>query len=102
MEEINEQEFKQAIESNHLVVVDFFATWCMPCRKMFSILEHVEKQHSDVRFYKVDIDENEGIAKELKIFSIPTIVAFKNGEIVDTSVGLKSVNEINDFVNSCK
>lgn len=102
MELLNEEEFKKAIETDKLVVVDFFATWCMPCRKMFSIIEHVEKQHSDVRFYKVDIDENEEVAKELKIFSIPTVVTFKNGEMVNTSVGLKSVNEINDFINSCK
>ena len=99
---ITKDQFENVINSNEVVLVDFFATWCMPCRKMFSILEHVEKQHSDVRFYKVDIDENEEIAKELKIFSIPTVVAFKDGEIVNTSVGLKSVNEINDFINSCK
>ena len=58
MELLNEAEFKQATESNRLVIIDFFASWCMPCRKMFSILEHVEKQHSDTKFYKVDIDDS--------------------------------------------
>ena len=102
MELLNQENFKEVISSPKTVLVDFFASWCMPCRKMFSILEHVEKQHSDTKFYKVDIDENEEIAKEFKIFSIPTVIAFKNGEIVDTSVGLKNVNEMNDFINSCK
>lgn len=102
MELLNQEKFKEVIFSPNTVIVDFFATWCMPCRKMFSIMEHVEKQHSETRFFKVDIDECEEIAKELKIFSIPTIIAFKNGEIVGSSVGLKNVNEINEFINSCK
>lgn len=102
MEILNENNFENTISSQELTIVDFFANWCMPCRKMSTILEHAEKELKTVKFCKIDIDENEEIAKNYRIFSIPTIIAFKNGQVVDTLVGLKNVNEVVEFANACK
>ena len=102
MKIINEQEFDSAINNSSLTVVDFSATWCMPCRMLKPIMERVEKKVNDVTFYNVDIDESEEIAKRYRIFSVPTLVAFRGGKKIDSLVGLNSNDDIIDFVERCK
>lgn len=102
MKGINEQEFEKAINSKKLVVIDFSASWCMPCRMLKPIMERVETKVKDVNFYNVDIDESEEVAKRYRIFSVPTLVAFRDGKKVDSMVGLNSNDDIIDFVNRCK
>ncbi len=102
MEVIAEEQFDKLINVKKLVVVDFFATWCMPCRMLAPIMERVEKSMQDVKFYSVDIDEGEEISKRYRIFSVPTLVAFRDGKKVDSLVGLNSYDDIVDFVNRCK
>ena len=102
MKVINEQEFEKAINSKKLVVIDFSASWCMPCRMLKPIMERVETKVKDVNFYNVDIDESEEVAKRYRIFSVPTLVAFRDGKKVDSMVGLNSNDDIIDFVNRCK
>ena len=102
METISEQQFDNLINNKNLVVMDFSATWCMPCRMLKPIMERVEAKLVDVKFYNVDIDDSEEIAKRYRIFSVPTLVAFRNGEKVDSLVGLNSFDDIIDFVEHCK
>ncbi len=102
MEIINEKQFDKMIVKKGLVVVDFSATWCMPCRMLKPIMERVEEKLNDVKFYNVDIDESENIAKRYRIFSVPTLVAFREGKKVDSLVGLNSFDDIIDFVERCK
>ena len=102
MKVINEQEFEKVINSKKLVVIDFSASWCMPCRMLKPIMERVETKVKDVNFYNVDIDESEEVAKRYRIFSVPTLVAFRDGKKVDSMVGLNSNDDIIDFVNRCK
>ena len=76
METINE-----VINSNQLVLVDFFATWCQPCKMMHPILEQVKEVLGDrIRIIKVDVDKNEVIANQYRIQSIPTLMLFRQGE----------------------
>ena len=102
MDIINEEHFDKLINDKNLVVVDFFATWCMPCRMLKPIMERVEAKLNDVNFYSVDIDESEEISKRYRIFSVPTLVAFREGKKVDSLVGLNSFDDILDFVERCK
>jgi len=82
--------------------VDFSATWCMPCRLLAPILEQVANKMSHIGFYNIDIDENEDIAKRYRIFSVPTLMAFKQGKIIDSLVGLNSFDEVLAFVKRCE
>ncbi len=102
MDEITEFNFDEVINEDVLTIVDFSATWCMPCRMLRPILERVEAKVLDVNFCSLDIDESEDIAKRYRIFSVPTIVAFKNGKKIDSMVGLNSYDDIMDFVGRCK
>lgn len=102
MDEITEVDFDEIINEDNLTIVDFSATWCMPCRMLRPILERVEEKILDVTFCSLDIDESEEIAKRYRIFSVPTIVAFRNGKKIDSMVGLNSYDDIVDFVNRCK
>ena len=76
METINE-----VINSNQLVLVDFFATWCQPCKMMHPILEQIKEVLGDrIRIIKVDVDKNDVIANQYRIQSIPTLMLFRKGE----------------------
>lgn len=100
MEIINEKNFNEKI-SKGVVVVDFFANWCGPCRMMAPILEDVQKEMGDrVQIYKVDVDDSENLSRQFGIMSIPTIIFFKNGELVNKHIGLwmkdSMIEEINE------
>ena len=88
MKIIKSEEFEKETKKG-TSVIDFFATWCGPCRMMAPILEDVAKELGEkVNVYKVDVDESENLARKYGIMSIPSIFIFKNGEVVDKTVGL--------------
>lgn len=81
-----------------LVIVDFFGTWCMPCKMLAPIVEKVAKDNN-IKLAKVDIDENEELVRKYKIVSVPTLKIFKNGQELSTSVGLISENRLIELIN---
>lgn len=83
----NKNEFEQIINNNELVVIDFFATWCGPCKMLSPVIENVENLIQDVKFIKVDIDQFNDLASQYKIQSVPTLVFLKNGQEVMKSIG---------------
>ncbi len=102
MEILDSSSFDNIINQTQLSVVEFSATWCMPCRMLKPILERVETKLKNTTIYNVDVVDNEEIAKRYRIFSVPTVVCFKDGKKIDSMVGLKSADEIIDFINKCK
>jgi len=77
------------------VLVDFWATWCGPCRMQAPILEHFEAEVGDsVKIGKIDVDEEPEVARRFGIMSIPTLIAFKNGEAADKRVGVQTVEQL--------
>ena len=80
--------FDGLLESEKLVIVDFWATWCGPCRMLSPLLDEVEAEMADqVEVVKVNVDDADEIAMRFRIMSIPTLLFFKNGELVDRTVG---------------
>jgi thioredoxin 1 len=94
--EINLENFdNDVLQNSKLTVVDFFADWCGPCRKLSPILEEVEQELIDkVKFTKINTDNNIDIAKEYQISGIPALLVFKNGELVERMVGLMPKSSI--------
>ncbi len=94
--EINTSNFKsEVIDSDKLTIVDFFANWCGPCRKLSPILEEVQNEIGDnVKFTKIDTDDNIDVAKEYQVSGLPTLLVFKNGEVVERMVGLMPKSSI--------
>lgn len=83
----SEDEFKQAISASNLVVVDFFAVWCGPCKMIAPLLEKFSNDYSNVSFYKVDVDELPSVAQSNEVSSMPTLLFFKSGELVGKVIG---------------
>ena len=89
IEIMTNEEFVKEIKSDVPVVVDFFATWCNPCRLQTPILHEFKEEMGDkVKVLKVDVDQNEKVAYDYQIMSIPTICVFKNGELKEKTIGL--------------
>jgi thioredoxin 1 len=74
--------FDDLIESDGIVLVDFWAAWCGPCRQFAPVFESASEQHSDIKFYKVDTEEERELAARAAITSIPTLMAFRDGILV--------------------
>ena len=98
MEIISEKDFQKTIEKG-LVFVDFFATWCAPCRMMGMILEEVEEELGDsVKIIKVDVDKDEKLARSFGIMSIPTTILFRDGKEVDKHIGLMQKERVTELI----
>lgn len=78
----------EVLESGKPVLVDFWATWCGPCRMQAPILEAFAAEHPEVKVAKVDVDANGELAEKFGIMSIPTLLVFKNGKLAKSAVGL--------------
>ncbi len=91
------EEFDSLI-SNGKVVVDFFATWCGPCKMLSPIMDAVAENSKDITFIKVDTDEQPDLAKRYGIMSIPCIKVFENGKETKSTVGFIDKSELEDFI----
>ena len=96
---IKEDQFEEEVlKSDIPVFVDFFATWCGPCKMMAPILEQLSNEKTDVKFAAIDVDEAEGLAIKYGISSIPCMIYFKNGEEADRLVGAVPKQKIEEVV----
>lgn len=94
------QEYDTLIKENELVIVDFYADWCGPCKMLSPVLEEVEESKAtNALFLKVDTDRFIELATRYNIRAIPTLLLFKNGELVNTSLGYLNKNQVLSFIN---
>lgn len=95
--QFNDQTAKEAIASGKVVVIDFWATWCGPCIKLGPVVEELAEKYGDrVTVGKLNIDENDEIASENRVRNIPTVLFFKDGEMVAKSVGLVKLADLEE------
>ena len=93
--------FDELLQSEKLVIVDFWATWCGPCRMLSPLLDEVEAEMEDqVEVVKVNVDDADEVAMRYRIMSIPTLLFFKNGAMVDRSVGAMPKSALVDKINA--
>ena len=99
MEHLTAQNFKETIEnSDKPVLVDFWASWCGPCQMLAPIIEELDVELTDVLIAKVDVDQEQSLAMDYKVVSIPTLLLFKNGEAVERMVGFHNKDEITELL----
>lgn len=98
---VSEENFEQEVlNTNKPVLIDFYADWCAPCKRMGPIVESVAEEVSDnVKVFKVNVDEENNLAMQYGISSIPTLVFIKNGEVIRNLVGLRDKEELVEFIN---
>ena len=86
---------EEVLKADKPVIIDFYADWCGPCRMMSPIIDEIEEEKADsIKVGKVNVDENQDLAMEYGVMSIPTIVIIKNGKVEKTFVGVRDKSEI--------
>ena len=92
---VNKDNFhNEVLNSDKPVLLDFFASWCGPCRMVGPILDEIAQEREDIKVCKVDIDEQPELASRYRIMSVPTLMVLKDGNIVDQSIGAKPKHQI--------
>lgn len=95
IEELNDNNFKQnVVETKGIVVVDFWAQWCGPCRKLMPLMEQIQNEFQEIKIYKIDVDKNINTSKEYGISSLPSVLIFKDGEVKEIMVGMMQKSAI--------
>ena len=95
----NYEEFKEYI-SNNACFVDFYTSWCGPCKMLSPIIEELDENGSfgDIKVLKIDAEEVPDVSREYRIQAVPTLMLFKNGEVVKTAMGYMSDSDLLDFI----
>ena len=100
MRVINMDEFNnEVVNSNEVAVIDFFATWCGPCKMLAPVFEEVANETPNAKFFKVDIDKSLDLARQYSVSSVPTIKIFRKGDLMETFVGFMPKEKLSEAIN---
>lgn len=100
---VNESDFNEKVINNSKpVLVDFFATWCGPCRMLGPVLEEIAEEDDSFDIVKVDSDECQSLAMQYQVSAIPTLMVFKNGSVQARAMGFMPKENVLDLINSAK
>lgn len=100
--QLNAQDFEKTITDNNLVFVDFWATWCGPCRAFGPTFEAASEENPDIVFGKVDIDANQDLASAAGIQAVPTLMIAKQGQIIFNQAGALRAEDLDDLIAQAK
>ena len=93
------ENFNEIINSEQLTLVDFFATWCGPCKTMHPVLEQLKEQMGDrLRILKIDVDKNEALSASYRVQAVPTLMRFRKGELLWRQSGALSLSQLSGIV----
>ena len=93
---------EEVMNSDKPVLLDFWAGWCGPCRMLSPVVDEIAEENDDIKVCKINVDEQQDLASEFKIMTIPTLMVFKNGEMQSRSMGVKPKEEILEMLQSEK
>ncbi len=97
--QINDANFENEVEkAEGVVVVDFWAPWCGPCKMLGPVIEEVSNEITNAKFTKINVDDNPVVSQKYRIASIPTVMIFKNGNVVETMVGFRPKAELEQLI----
>ena len=92
---MDNKEFQEVVKSNQYVLIDFYATWCMPCKMQSQILTDIKDKNIDnLSIVKIDVDNNEDLVSDFNIVSVPTLLLYKDGEVAKRYVGIAKEEDI--------
>ena len=92
---VNQNNFREeVINSDRPVLIDFWASWCGPCRMVVPIVEQIAEEREDIKVVKINVDEEPELASQFRVMSIPTLVVFRDGAVVNQAVGARSKDAI--------
>lgn len=92
---LSNKEYEKEVEkSDKVVILDFWASWCGPCRMMTPIIDEIANENKELKVCKVNVDEEQELAKQFNIMSIPTIVVMKDGKVINQVVGVVDKSEV--------
>ena len=94
----DDNSFKNLI-NDKVVVVDFFATWCGPCKMLSPVIDELANKYPDISFVKIDVDDCPNISKEYGIMSVPTLLKFENGQLIDKKIGYLNIYEFEKWIS---
>lgn len=98
----NSVDFYDEVSREKITLIDFWADWCGPCKMLTPILEELDLEYSEVDFFKVDADSNTELARELEISSLPTVMIWRNGEVIAKQIGAKPKALMRKFIDDAK
>lgn len=97
---VTEENFEEEVlKEERIVLVDFWATWCGPCKMLSPIVEELAEENTQVKICKVNVDEQGALAKKFRVMSIPALLVFKDGEVVNKSIGMKPKSDILEMLS---
>lgn len=99
---IDKKKFDEIKQSNQVVLIDFFASWCGPCKMLAPIIDEVAEERPDVTVVKVNVDDEPELAEQFGVFSIPTLVLLKDGKIAHQSAGARPKAQILSLIDQSK
>ena len=96
---VNKNNFElEVLKSDKPVLVDFWASWCGPCRMVGPILEEIAEERSDIKVVKINVDEEQELAMRYQVMSIPTLLVVENGEVINKAIGARPKEQILDML----